>query len=189
MMLLSVASGNAITGGLILGSFVLGTSPTFFVLGIASGEIMKRNSLKYFAALAIFILAIISINTGQILRGSVHTLQNYWAVATSDTETSGNVQSATANLDSDGKQEVKINVYSSGYSSDVKTIKSGVPVKLTLITNNVQGCSRAFTIPEYGISKILPANGVETLEFTPISKGRLTYTCSMGMYTGYFNVI
>jgi len=81
MMLLSVASGSAIYGGLILAAFVLGTSPVFFALGLASNQILARKSLKYLAATAIFVLGVMSINTGQILRGSVHTLQNYWAAA------------------------------------------------------------------------------------------------------------
>ncbi|OGM25092.1 hypothetical protein A3D01_03500 [Candidatus Woesebacteria bacterium RIFCSPHIGHO2_02_FULL_39_13] len=187
MILLSVASGSALYGGLILAAFVIGTSPVFFALGIASGEILKRNSLKYLAALAIFILGVISINTGQILRGSVHTLQNYYAAAT------GNLYSKNSKLvagvSASGKQEVEIKVTSGGYQSNIQTLKAGVPVSLTLVSQNVSSCARSFTIPEYNISKVLPQTGVSTVEFTPTKRGRLTYTCSMGMYTGYFEVI
>jgi uncharacterized protein len=187
MMLLSIASGSAILGGLILGAFVLGTSPIFFALGIASGEILKRKSLKYVAAIVITILGIVSINSGQILRGSVHTLQNYYAVTTGklDNDSTGNL----ADVSNSGIQEVTIQVNNTGYESDVDTIKAGIPVKLNLISNNALGCSRSFTIPEYNISQILPQTGSAVVEFTPTRKGRLTYTCSMGMYTGWFNVI
>lgn len=189
MMLLAVSSGSAILGSLIMFSFTLGTSPVFFALGIASAQIFKTKSLKYVAALAILILAILSINTGQVLRGSIHTLQNYWIAATNNTGNDVNTNSQVANINNEGKQEVTINVFSGGYKSNVKTLNSGVPTKVTLISNNVLGCSRAFTIPEYNLSKILPVSGTEYLEFTPTKKGKLTYTCSMGMYTGSFEVI
>lgn len=187
MMLLSIASGSGLYGGLILGSFVLGTSPVFFVLGMASGEILKRRSLKYAASLIIFVLGIIALNSGQILRGSPHTLQNYYAAATGklDDVPTGKV----AGVSTSGKQQVEVQVYSNGYSASAQTIKAGVPVSLKLVSNNVFSCARSFVIPEYNISKVLPSTGETTLEFTPTRKGRLAFSCSMGMYTGYFNVI
>lgn len=187
MMLLSVASGNALSGSLILTAFIIGTSPVFFVLGMASNQLLQKKSLKYAAATAIFILGITSINTGQILRGSVHTLQNYIAAATGkQDEKKSNL---VAGVSATGKQEVEIQVTSGGYQSSAQTLKAGVPVSLKLISQNVGSCARAFTIPEYNISKVLPQTGVSTIEFTPTKRGRLTYTCSMGMYTGYFEVI
>lgn len=186
MMLLAVSSGSIIMGSLIMFSFTVGTSPVFFALGLASSELFKHKSLKYVAGLAILTLALMSINTGQVLRGSVHTLQNYYLAATNQTGNSKDVKSAQVD---DGNQIANIAVYSNGYESDVQTLKVGIPVTLNLKSNNVQGCSRAFTIPQYNISKVLPQTGTETIQFTPTTKGRLTYTCSMGMYTGYFNVI
>lgn len=187
MMLLSVASGNMLSGGMILGAFVLGTTPVFFALGLASGEILKRNSLKYIAAFAISALAVLSINTGQILRGSVHTLQNYYDAATGKLDSES--PQVLAEVSESGNQEVNIKVNEAGYESDVTTLKAGVPVTLKLKTDYIYTCARAFTIPEYNISKILPETGETTVEFTPTKKGRLTYTCSMGMYSGFFNVI
>lgn len=187
MMLLAVSSGSMVVGSLVMASFTLGTSPVFFALGLASSQLFKHRSLKYVAGLAIITLAVMSINTGQVLRGSVHTLQNYYLAATNQSETKGNV--IAAQQDGNGNQTVNINVFSNGYKSDVQTIKAGIPVTLNLTSNNVQGCSRAFTIPEYNVSKVLPQTGTTKIEFTPTKKGRLTYTCSMGMYTGYFNVI
>jgi plastocyanin domain-containing protein len=89
----------------------------------------------------------------------------------------------------DGVQHARIDVITGGYKSDTTQLKAGVPVSLQLVTNNTQGCSRAFTIPSLNYSQVLPATGEETIEFTPTEKGRLAYTCSMGMYTGYFDVI
>ncbi|KKR72219.1 MAG: putative membrane protein, partial [Candidatus Woesebacteria bacterium GW2011_GWA2_40_7] len=135
------------------------------------------------AALFITILGIISVNSGQIIRGSAHTLQNYWKVVT------GSNPAISQTLIINGKQEVTITVTSGGYKTDVNTLKLGIPVKLTLITNNVLSCARAFIIPSLNYSKVLPVTGTTVFEFTPETLGQLTYTCSMGMYSGSFNVI
>ena len=184
MMLLSVSSANVLWGSLILASFVIGTSPIFFALGIASEKILSIKPLRIFAVTVVLYLGLTSINTGQILRGSSHTFQNYKAALFSnDTKVKGDTDIK------DGKQQVTINVKSTSYQASTQTLKLNVPVNLTLKTNNTMGCSRAFTIPTYNISKILPATGTESLEFTPDKLGKLTYACSMGMYTGSFNVI
>jgi sulfite exporter TauE/SafE len=182
-MLLAVSASNPIISAGILFAFILGTSPVFFIIGMAATELFKRKAFAIVAALVVATMGIISINSGQTLRGSVHTIQNYWAVLTES-----NVDRRSP-LVKDGVQNVTINVTNRGYQADVNTLKLGIPVKLTLVTNNVTGCSRAFTIPNYNLSKVLPQTGTETLDFTPTKTGILTYTCSMGMYSGTFNVI
>ncbi len=177
MMLLAVTSGSAYLGASIMFFFVLGTSPIFFLIGLATTSLLKNRAFSVVAAAFILILGIISINSGQILRGSVHTLQNYWKVIANSTQAA-----KTGNV-------VNITVSSNGYKADVNTLKVGVPVSLNLITNNVRSCALAFMIPAYNISKILPVTGKTTIEFTPTKVGLLTYTCSMGMYSGTFNVI
>ena len=117
------------------------------------------------------------------MRGSVHTLQNYWNVI------KGGVSSINQTPIVNGKQDVTITVTSNGYKTNVNTLKLGIPVKLTLITNNVMSCARAFVIPSLNYSKILPVTGTTVFEFTPEKLGQLTYTCSMGMYSGSFNVV
>jgi uncharacterized protein len=188
MMALAVASTSPVYGAGIMFAFTLGTSPIFFAAGMAAVEILKRKSLVYIASSAIVILGFVAINTGQVLRGSVHTFQNYWSAISGDLD-ENIAKGETAVVDKDGYQVVNVNVLATNYKADVAYVKSGTPVKMNLITNNTFGCSRAFTIPQYNISKILPETGTETVEFTPTRKGRLTFTCSMGMYSGYIEVI
>lgn len=186
MMALAVASSSPFFGAGIMLAFTLGTSPVFFALGATALTLLKKRWFSFLAAGAIAILAIISMNSGQILRGSPHTLQNYWwALTDNGTPQKGVV----AGVNAKGVQDVNITVKDFGYDSDTDSIKAGVPVRLTLTTNNTKGCSRAFTIPSLNISKVLPQTGTETIEFTPTKKGRLVYTCSMGMYSGVLNVI
>jgi uncharacterized protein len=178
-MAVAVASGNPLAGAAIMFAFVLGTSPIFFVLGASFVELLQRRVFSYVAAGVVMVFAVLSINGGMGLLGSIYTIQNFYRAATTD---------ATA-IVAGGVQNVTIAVKSGGYTASATTLKVGVPVRLTLTTNNTQGCVRAFTIPDLNLSKVLPATGRETIEFTPQKAGRLAYSCSMGMYTGAFTII
>lgn len=183
MMLIAMGTGNPVWGATIMFAFILGTSPVFFLIGLAAVELFRKKAFVYLAAGFIAILGILAINSGQLLRGSVHTLQNYWAVLV---EVPGDIRSAKI---VSGVQEVTIKVTDRGYEADINSLKVDVPVKLKLVTNGVRSCARAFTIPDLNYFKVLPATGSEIVEFTPRKTGKLVYTCSMGMYTGSFNVI
>lgn len=186
MMILAIGSGSPFAGAMIMGVYTIGTAPVFYALGLATGKFMKHKAFAISAAIVIAYLGLTAINTGQVLRGSVHTFQNYYKAVLNPASLEGSGKVAGTK---NGVQDVTINVITGGYKSSAQTLKSGVPVELKLITKNTQGCSRAFTIPSINYSKVLPATGTETVEFTPTEKGRLVYTCSMGMYTGYFDVI
>ncbi len=188
MMILAISSGNALTGALILAAFTIGASPLFFALGLAAETIMKRKTFVYIASALVVILGISSINAGNVLRGSNQTIQNYWKAIT-NTNTNNSVPQTLAATTISGIQDVTINVTSSGYTTKENTLKVGVPVKLTFKSTNVAGCVQVFTIPTYNIKKLLPENGTDEITFTPTKKGRLPFSCAMGMYTGEFQVI
>lgn len=188
MMVVAVGTGSPITGAAIMAAFILGTSPIFFALGASVVELLKRPVFSYVAAGVIAVFAALSINGGLGLIGSFYTFGNIVRAATMSVDeiaqSRGTVAGAT-----DGVQTVTIRVQSNGYQPSATTLKRGIPVKLELVTNNVAGCTRAFTLPDYGISKVLPETGREEIVFTPMKTGRLAYSCGMGMYTGSFNVV
>lgn len=181
-MAVAIATGSPWTGAVIMAAFVLGTSPVFLVLGATVVELLQKKIFSYVAAAIVGIFAVLSINGGIGLTGSPYTLQNYWKAATNQFGSSLSAPIV------DGKQEVTIDVGPRGYTASATTLKQGVPVTLTMQTHGTLGCSRAFTIPEFGISKILPLEGTEIIEFTPQKTGTLVYSCSMGMYTGTFEI-
>jgi plastocyanin domain-containing protein len=114
-------------------------------------------------ALIVAYLGLVSVNTGQILRGSPHTFQNYVYAL--------HINSSARALapESNGVQEVRVAVSTNGYQTSSQTLRAGVPVKLTLASVGTQGCARAFSIPSLGITKLLPETG-EYLTFTPKEK-------------------
>lgn len=178
MMLVAIASGSPLLGAGIMFAFVLGTSPVFFLLGAVSVEMLKKKAFAVIAAVVILILGLISLNSGLALWGSSFTFQNLFQGRSG---TSANINR--------GIQEVTINITPRGYLADVTTLKVGVPVRLKLVTNSVYSCARSFSIPSLNIVKNMPATGTEVIKFIPKKVGRITYTCTMGMYTGYFDVV
>ncbi len=183
-MAVAIASGSALAGAAIMFAFVLGTSPIFFALGASFVEMLSRRAFRYAAAGVVAVFAALSINGGLAATGSIYTVQNFYRAAT----TNGARVGTSASLNANGVAEVTIVADTYGYKTATNILNVGVPVRLTLTTNNTQGCIRAFTIPALNISKILPPTGQEVIEFTPQKKGRLAYACSMGMYTGSFIV-
>ena len=187
----ALSTGSPLLSAAIMFSFVLGTSPTFFLIGSLFSKLGEKFQGWFYkvAATVLVTMAIFSVNGGISLLGSIYTLQNF--VEAAELSLRGGFPRVTGVMarDNQGVQEILINVFSNGYSPQHVTLKKGVPARLILNTNGTGGCARAFTIPSLRLQKILPVTGTETLEFTPTKAGPLVFTCSMGMYSGVFNVI
>lgn len=189
-MAIAVASANPLMGAAVMAAFVLGTSPIFFALGAAVLELLKRKLFSYVAAAAVLVFALFSINGGIGLTGSFYTFQNMYRAATIplDQLAYAGGQVAGASI-INGVQNVTIDVLKNGYASSATTLKVGVPVRLSLRTNNLQSCTRVFTVPDYAIVKTLPETGEDIVEFTPTRTGRLAFACGMGMFGDSFLVV
>jgi plastocyanin domain-containing protein len=83
-----------------------------------------------------------------------------------------------------------MNASTSGYSPNHFTIKAGVPVQWNITAGNAIGCASAIVARNLysGIVYLTP-NTVTTKEFTASVPGTYTFSCSMGMYTGSFEVV
>lgn len=188
MMILAVSSAHAFTGALILAAFTIGTSPLFFILGVAASEFMKQKAFVYVSSVLIVLLGLNSISAGNALRGSSHTFSNYWKVVVNPSQKDDGLNSVAV-MDANGIQDVKILVTTHGYRSDTRTLKVNIPVRITFNSDRAAGCVQVFTIPSYSMKTLLPQNGSQTIMFTPTKTGILPYSCAMGMYTGEFQVI
>lgn len=188
---IALASAGPLYGAAIMAAFILGTTPTFFALGIAfnkAGSFFQSWFGRVAGALLV-IMAVITFNGGLGLIGSIYTLGNFYDAAKISFGLSSPGVAGAMAADNNGIQEVTIEVQSSGYSPQNITLRKGVKTRVILNTNNTGGCARAFSIPSLRLSRILPETGTEILEFTPTKLGPLVFACSMGMYTGVFNII
>lgn len=188
-MAIAVASASPWLGAAIMGAFVLGTSPIFFILGATVSQLLQKKAFSYAAAAVILVFGILSFNGGMALRGSIYTIQNFYKAATTPIDQLTYARGQVAGVSRDGRQDVTINVTSRGYTSSAQSLYAGVPVRLSLVTNNTAGCTRVFTIPDLNISKVLQQTGTEVVEFTPKKAGQLVYACGMGMFNGKFEII
>jgi plastocyanin domain-containing protein len=86
-------------------------------------------------------------------------------------------------ISNENVQVVNLGFSGYNYNPGTITVKQGVPVRIVMDLSQVNGCYRAFTIPQLNIQKVF-RNGDNTLEFTPTQKGTYRFSCAMGMGTG-----
>lgn len=168
---------NPVQSALIMMIFAVGTSPALLALAFASNFARSNYYLTFskIAGVLLFMIGISYFLNFLSLKGV--------SLATTISESS--VQNVR---EKNGVQEAYMSVDASGYSPNVFTIKQGIPVKWIVDGQNVFGCQGFIQAPKLGIRKSLEL-GENIFQFTPQEKGQITFSCSMGMYRGIFNVI
>lgn len=190
MEVLAVNLGNPLQGAMIMGAFVLGTSPLFAVLGLATAKLADSWYRRFakIAAIVLLVMAMGAINGvltvidfpltfGKIIRPISYFVSD-------ERFTKHDLPIVT-----DGYQQVQINIENNGYRPNYFQVKSGIPVRLVLASYETYTCALAFVFKEFGINTFLDATDVKQFTFVPEKKGRFVYTCSMGMYSGVMEVI
>ncbi|MDO8512592.1 MAG: sulfite exporter TauE/SafE family protein [bacterium] len=181
MQLFAMSTGSFTSGAMIMGTFALGTAPGLLGVGGFTSLIKGSFAKKFFkfAGVVVVGLAFLNIANGYNLTG----WPSFWKFSGSGTTANGDV-ATTEN----GFQVLQMKQGALGYSPNSFTIKKGVPVRLVINSENVNTCAASFMIPKLGIRKQLQP-GANTIEFTPKEVGEIKFTCSMGMFTGKFNVV
>jgi sulfite exporter TauE/SafE len=203
MMALAVGTGNPVVGAAILFSFVLGTSPVFFILSYLAtklGEVMHERFLK-FAAVVVLVLGLVSLEGGLNLVGSpvsYASFKDYLASRNSATQAyteasppAQQVPAASGQMSVDPSAAgnvVNITADGSGYSPHVIQAKAGQPITLVVKSQDLYTCAQGMVFPKLGIQQQLPPNGTTTIQIPAQPAGTLAYTCSMGMYRGQISI-
>ena len=91
-----------------------------------------------------------------------------------DTESNGEVQT------------VKVSTNGLNYVFEPSIVKTG-KVKFVLDTKNIEGCARAFNIPQLKVSKVATSKD-NTITIDIKEEGTYEARCSMNMYKGKFTV-
>lgn len=192
MEVLAINTANPLQGALIMFAFVLGTSPIFALIGVATAKLSEGWHSKFtkIASYLLIAMAIYSINGVLVVVNSPISLQNITQPISyffSDERFSRSGE-ALVPIES-GVQKVLIQAQNSGYLPTYVAVKAGIPVELTITSKDVYSCAAAFVFKEFGISTFLNATDSQTFNFTPTKKGKFTYSCSMGMYSGVMEVL
>ncbi|MBI4497479.1 MAG: HAD-IC family P-type ATPase, partial [Chloroflexi bacterium] len=82
-----------------------------------------------------------------------------------------------------GAQEIEV-VVKETYQPNVIRVRQGIPVRLKFNRQEATDCSNRVLLPDFGISRALPAFQTTVVEFTPQAPGEYPFTCWMNMYRG-----
>lgn len=182
MQLFAISSGSPLTGALTMGIFALGTAPGLLGIGGLTAVIRGAFAKTFFkfAGLVVIALAIFNISNGLNLTGL-----NVLASFSNNAKIQANDPNVTLE---NGVQIVRMTQSSSGYSPNSFTIKKGIPVKWIITSTDPYSCASSIISSKLGVRQGLQ-EGENIIEFTPQEIGQIRFSCSMGMYTGVFNVI
>ncbi len=182
MEALAISSASAVSGGLLMAVFILGTVPLFIGMGVLTSVLGESFKNKFFkvAALLLIYIGLVSIHGGLVALG-VST--PFLDIASKQPVSENRIGDVPVS------QNVVIEIMSQGYSPDYIKVKSGQPVTLKVINKDSYSCAAAFRIPSLGVSFNLRPTQEEIVTFTPQKKGKIPFSCSMGMYRGVIEVI
>ncbi len=82
-----------------------------------------------------------------------------------------------------GAQEATIRV-EGAYQPNVITVQAGTPVRLKFDRREATDCSNRVVLPDFGISRALPAFATTTVEFTPERPGAYPFAGALNLYRG-----
>jgi len=179
MMAVAIATSDPWQAAGLMFAFTLGTSPVFFVvsyLATALGSKMESIFMRV-VAVVILVLGLVSIDSGFTLMGAPSMMS--WAQSWMSPAEVAQIPAAEPG------GVILLNATNDGYSPRILHAKSGVPVKLNLVTKDTYSCARGFVIPSINVEHLLPATGTVLVDIPAQDKGSvMNFTCTMGMYTG-----
>lgn len=194
MMAYAIATGSSVSGAITMFTFILGTSPLFFLLGYVAKKlgIIFRSGFNKVVAPILLLIAFYSINGAVALTGSQFTLENLLNSVNCTISFCNVPKVAGATTGIPTVSQATVYILQSGYNSDPQTINvnAGSKVKLKLVNQGGGGCTQAFAIPKLNIQRTIPLGSSDEIDFTaPSTPGPLAFMCGMGMFRGNINVI
>ncbi len=184
MQLFAISSGSPVTGALTMGVFALGTAPGLLGIGGLTSLIKGAFAKPFFkfAGLVVVALAFFNISNGMNLSGI-----NVNAILTDYQAKQQTVDDPNVTVEN-GVQIVKMTQDGGGYTPNSFTIRKSMPVKWIVTSTDPYTCASSIISSKLGIRANLK-EGENVFEFTPDEAGTIRFTCSMGMYSGTFNVV
>ncbi len=181
MQIYALSTGNFLSAALIMGIFALGTTPGLLGIGGLTSVIGGAFAKKFyvFAGVLIIALAIFNLRNGYHLVG---LKINIFASNGSGAE----ISDPNVTIEN-GIQVVRMKQVLRGYEPNHFIIRNNMPVKWIISSVAPATCAATIYSRELGISTYLH-EGENVFEFTPTKTGQIAFSCSMGMYKGYFEV-
>lgn len=185
---LALASGSAIRGSLIMLFFALGTLPSLLAIGLSSTSLYRKPHLSdiflKIAGVLVLFFALYTINSQLNLLG-IKSLNDFNFARAKETSISDDDLVPII----DGKQVMKMEASSKGYSPNYFKVQVGIPVRWEITNKGVSGCTNAVIAKGLFDGEIRIDKDLVTKEFTPNEVGKYKFSCWMGMVTGVIEVV
>jgi uncharacterized protein len=187
---LALLSGSVIQGALIMLFFALGTLPMLLIIGVSSVKAAEKPHTSYkflkVAGVLVLFFALYNINSQLNVLG--------WTSLNDINLKSNDVVDITKTDDLppivDGKQILKMDAATSGYTPNYLKVRAGVPVKWEITDKGTSGCTNAIISKSLFDGQIdLNPNETAIKEFTPKTPGKYKFSCWMGMVSGVIEVV
>ena len=180
--LYAMATGSPLRAGVIMSLFALGTVPGLLGVGGLTAVVRGSFATGFFRFAGVVVLAFAAVNISGALTVLAPDLLPGAAAAGAGTSLSENVTL-------DGTVQVLHTTQGAGgYEPAVATVYAGREVRWE-IDSIALSCATSLYAPELGLAPVTLVDGINVLSFTPTKVGTLKYSCAMGMYRGYIDVI
>jgi sulfite exporter TauE/SafE/copper chaperone CopZ len=175
-------------GALMMGAFVLGTTPALLGIGLTS---IKFSQRPHFAARFTKVAGVL------VLFFALYNLNSQFNVLGWPSLNDLTAGSQASQVDSeqglppiiDGKQVIKMKALAYGYEPNYFKVRVGVPVRWEIIDQGTSGCTNAIIARGLFEGQISLSHGaISVKEFTPPKAGRYKFSCWMGMVSGVIEV-
>lgn len=176
----ALTSGSAVLGALMMGMFVIGTMLPLLAIGLASVQGSKNPSrgraFSFYAGIVIVIFALYNVNGQMNVLGMPSVSDVFAKHATKSTE--------ALPIEQNSKGEQVVRMVAKGFSytlTSSPTIQAGVPTKLVVDDQGMQGCG-VFLAARGLIDGFVDLKyGENVIDLGRPQKGAYKITCSMGM--------
>lgn len=181
--LVAASSGSALSGGLVMLAFGVGTAPLMLLFGTASSLVPKTWKARMNLVLAAVVIfsGLIFLNRAALLTDFPLSTRSMARALSGDGQTVGELDFTVA---ADGVAEVPLVIQEVRYFPESVVIPADRPVRLIVDRREDSACSDRLVIPRLGVDVALAPNGVTQVQLPPAIEGTYPMTCGMGMMSG-----
>jgi sulfite exporter TauE/SafE/copper chaperone CopZ len=180
VQLYALTTGSAVSAGLIMGVFALGTTPGLLTLAAVPEVVTvsrRRDVALRGIGVVVLAFALVNASAGMRLIG--------WSSAP-DAPVATSI-SPNVTLD-DGVQTVAMTQTPSGYTPADTVVYAGIPITWIVESTSKWDCSAFLRVPSTGTSVNLQ-EGRNAIDLPPLPEGTTSFTCVMGMFSGTLQAI
>lgn len=180
----ALSTGSPAYAAAVMGTFALGTAPGLLTLGGLPELLPARRRVPVLRGLGVLVLLFAVLNAAAGLRlAGIDPLHPF-----GDPSVAG-ATTVTSNVEVTPTQQVlHTQQVTDGYLPVQSVVYAGLPIRWVVDSYDPQSCAIALRSPALGVSVNL-VKGPNVIELPALEPGRVSFSCSMGMYGGYITVI